>query len=128
MGFDSVMAMLLLSSATVLILKSFGFRGAPLVAVIVMLSVLSLYEGALVEMAGLFSYLGELSSGGEYIGTALKVVGISYLSGVSTDICREIGEGGIAKCISLVTKLELLTISAPYVKEILESLLALGEG
>ena len=128
MGFDSVMAMLLLSSATVLILKSFGFRGAPLVAVIVILSVLSLYESALVEMAGLFSYLGELSSGGEYIGTALKVVGISYLSGVSTDICREIGEGGIAKCISLVTKLELLTISAPYVKEILESLLALGEG
>ena len=122
------MAMLLLSCATVLILKSFGFRGAPLVAVIVILSVLSLYESALVEMAGLFSYLGELSSDGEYISTALKVVGISYLSGVSTDICREIGEGGIAKCISLVTKLELLTLSAPYVKEILELLLTLGEG
>ena len=125
MSFDSVMAVLLLSMAAVVILKSFGFRGAPLVAILVTLVAISLYEGAISEIYGVFSYLGELSESEEYVNAALKVVGISYLSGISADVCREMGEGGIAKTVSLVTKLELLALCVPYIKEILAALLSL---
>lgn len=126
-GFESVMALLLLGAASVLLLKSFGFRAAPLVAVIVMLTAVSLYEPALRESGEAVAYLGELSGAKEYTRAALKVVGVSYLSGISRDVVTELGEGGIAKGISLVTRLELLFISLPFIKEMLSALISLME-
>lgn len=126
-SFESVTALLLLGCASVLVLKSFGFRGAPLVAVIVTLTAVSLYEPALRESGEVVAYLGELSGAQDYTRAALKVVGVSYLSGISRDVVTELGEGGIAKGISLVTRLELLLISLPFVKEMLSALLSLME-
>ena len=124
-GFDSVMALILLSAAAVLILKSFGFRGAPLVTVLLGVTLLSEYTELFGEISSVFSSLESAENVSEYVSAALKVVGISYLSGISADICREIGETGAAKIISVVTRLELVLFSLPYVKEILSSLLSL---
>ena len=126
-SFESVMALLLIGCASVLLLKSFGFRAAPLVAVIVTLAAVSLYEPALRESGEVVAYLGELSGAKEYTCAALKVVGVSYLSGISRDVVTELGEGGIAKGISLVTRLELLFISLPFIKEMLSALISLME-
>lgn len=126
-GFGSMMALLLLAAACVLILKNFGFRGAPLVAAVVSVSALSSYESAFSEIFGVFGYLAEVSEAGEYVAAALKVVGISYLSGISCDVCREIGESGIARTVSLITRLEVILVCLPYVKEILSSLVSLTE-
>ena len=127
LGFSRALGILLLGAVSVLILKCFGFRGAPLVAVVALLVAVSYYESALGEIFGLFSYLSESSGAALYVSAALKVVGISYLSGLSIDVCREIGEGGIAKGISLLTRLELILISLPYIKEILSSVSSLME-
>ena len=126
-GFESVMALLLLSSSSVLILKSFGFRGAPLVGVIAALVAISSYASLLGEVSGIISELGAASGAGEYVRAALKVVGISYLSGISRDTVSELGESGIARCIGVITRLELLSVSAPFIKEMLSSLLSLME-
>ena len=126
-SFESVMALLLIGCASVLLLKSFGFRAAPLVAVIVMLTAVSVYEPALRESGEVVAYLGELSGAKEYTSAALKVVGVSYLSGISRDVVTELGESGIAKSISLVTRLELLFISLPFIKEMLSALVSLME-
>lgn len=124
-GFSRVLGVLLLGAVSALILKCFGFRGAPLVAVVALLLALSYSESALAEVFGLFSYLSESSGASLYVSAALKAVGISYLSGISIDVCKEIGESGIAKGISLLTKLELILISVPYIKEILSSVSSL---
>ena len=127
-GFDTALALLFLGAVSVFVLKSFGFRGAPIVALVSAISVLSLYEPALRESSELITYLGEVSGARDYTRAALKVVGVSYLSGISRDIVTELGEGGIAKCISLVTRLELLFISLPFIKEMLATAISLAEG
>lgn len=124
-GFESLVALLLLAAASVFILKSFGFRGAPLVSVVAVLVAISSLESAFREISDLAVYLGEISGAREYVRAALKVVGISYLSGIGLDVCREIGEAGISRCISLLTRIELLLISMPLVKEMLVSLVSL---
>lgn len=124
-SFDSVLACLLLTAVSVLILKSFGFRGAPLVSVIAIVCIASYYSEALVSVGSLFGELSDTAEVGKYVSGALKIVGISYLSGLSRDVCIEIGESGIAKAVSVVTKLELLLLTVPYIKEILSSLLLL---
>ena len=125
-GFSSALGMLLVGAASALILKCFGFRGAPLVAVMALLAALSCYEGALKEIFSLFGYLSEFSGASAYVSAALKVIGVSYLSGISIDVCREIGEGGIAKGIAVLTKLELVLISLPYIKDILGAVSSLS--
>lgn len=125
-GFSSALGILLLGAVSALILKCFGFRGAPLVGVAALLLAVSCYGEALGEIFGIFSYLSDSSGASEYVSAALKVVGISYLSGISIDVCREIGEGGIAKGIALLTRLELILLSLPYIKEILSSVSSLA--
>ena len=124
-GFESLVALLLLAASSVLILKSFGFRGAPLVGVVAVLVAISSYESTVREVSALVSYLGDVSGAEKYVKAALKVVGISYLSGIGGDVAREMGENGIAKCISLVAKLELLAVAMPFIKEMLSSLISL---
>ena len=125
LDYNAALGTLLVCAASVLILKSFGFRGAPLVTVIAVITLISGYGNALLGVSDVFSELGAFSGLSEYVSAALKVVGISYLSGISSELCREIGEGGLAKAISTVTKLELVLLSLPYVKQILSSVLSL---
>ena len=56
-----------------------------------------------------------------YAKTALKIVGIGYLSGISSDVCKELGESGVAKCIGVLAKLELACIVTPLICEILKT-------
>ena len=50
----------------------------------------------------------------------LKTVGISLAVETTSDICRDAGEGAIASKIELLGKTELLLISIPLLKNILE--------
>ena len=124
-SFDGALAFLLLAAVSVLVLKSFGFRGAPLVSVIAIVSLVSYYSEALLSVSSLFGELSDTAEVGGYVSAALKIVGISYLSGISRDVCLEIGESGIAKAVSVVTRLELILLTVPYIKEILSALLLL---
>lgn len=125
--FFAVIGALLLVAASALLLKSFGFRGAPVVAAVGIVAALSYYGEALSEIFAVFTYLDTVSDTGEYVSAALKIIGISYLSGISADVCREIGEGGVAKCISVITRLELIALSLPFIKEIISLALSLAD-
>jgi hypothetical protein len=52
----------------------------------------------------------------------LKIAGIGFLSGVTADVCRELGEGGAARGVLLAGRIEMLCIALPY----LEKIIALG--
>ena len=53
---------------------------------------------------------------GEYL---MKILGIGYLSGICSDVCKELGESGIASLVVTVAKLESFAIVAPLIVEIL---------
>lgn len=122
--FLSVVGFLLLSAAVAVLIKGMGFKGAEL---FVTLAVVIFFGIAIDAVAilkdGIFASL--IVEGVEsYAADAMKLVGVGYLGGIGSDICRELGEGGIAKCIGIATGIEMLMLALPYAEDIME--LALG--
>lgn len=111
----------LLLAVMAMMLRSFGFRGAvvfSLFAVTVIFSTAASELVALVDKMGLDVLLsGEAA---KYTSAIAKVVGCGYLFGISADMCRELGEAGIAKAVIVCGRIEILLIAAPYFAEILK--------
>ena len=123
MDFEAVFGTLLLCAAALLILRTLGYRGVPVIAatvpVILCGAVIRGVTEAIEPLRSL-AYAPELA---EYMGAAFKVLGIGYLGGIGSDACRELGEVGIAKCISLAARAELIVITVPYIVKIVETLI-----
>ncbi len=116
--FSSAIAVLLLIAALSLILKNFGFRGAPVFVSVALVFVISCFDEGFITIKNTYTELISYADIGEYSSAAMKVVGIGYLSGISSDICREIGENGVAKCIAVISKLEIIGIAAPFLCQV----------
>lgn len=100
------------------ILRELGFKGSRLVLLLGMISVIGAsvtYVGKLIELYGM---LGMGSD--EYAVAMIKIVGIGYVFGICADICSELGEVGLANAVCLFGRIEAVTLSAPFVKMIVE--------
>ena len=60
----------------------------------------------------------KLDSG--YVGIILRGIGITYLTGMACEICRSVGENGIAGTIETVGRAELLLMCVPLFRDLLE--------
>lgn len=101
------------------ILKESGFRGSRLLsALVIVISFAQALTGIRRLIGSIFSFsLGtEIESS---VGYVLKIVGVSYVFGISSDLCREIGEGGIAAAILTVGRVEIILLSLPAISEII---------
>ena len=100
------------------ILKEFGFKGSKLVLIIATVSII----GASALSAGsIFSLIKGLSGdNSEYAVAMLKIIGVGYVFGVCADICSELGEGGLSNAVCLFGRVEIVTISLPFIKRIIE--------
>ena len=69
----------------------------------------------------LFGY-SELFSGEsmEYVSAIVKIVGAGYIFGIGADVCRELGEGGIANGVAVAGHVEIFVITLPFLKKILD--------
>lgn len=109
---------LVLSMAAVL-LKDLGFRGAAVFSAFGLVALLSLCTEQLLSFS---QALAEIAKETALLDTAvsvLKITGVGILMGVSADVCRELGETGIARGVSLAGRLEILTIALPYLRKII---------
>ena len=109
----------LLALAVILLGRELGWRGAPLIAVSVLLSAVGLVLPTLRSVNSYYSTLFlELNLSG-IAKTAIKLIGLGYLVGIVSDICKELGEGLIAKGVLLVGRVEIISIVAPYFFEVI---------
>ena len=119
-----VVGFLILSAIVAVLIKGMGFKGAELFVTLAA----AVFFGIAIEAVGMLkeSIFASLAVDGveSYTTDAMKLVGVGYLGGIGSDICREMGEGGIAKCIGIATGIEMLALALPYAEEIIE--LALG--
>ena len=60
-----------------------------------------------------------------YLQTLLKALGVSYAAELATQICSDLGEGGLAVKVGLMGKLCVFTLTAPLMMTILEMILEL---
>ncbi len=102
------------------LLSEYGFKGKKLFSVTACVVLLTLGCGLLGEAFGKINGFGALAGIGEAAGVAVKIVGAGYVFGISSDVCRELGEGGVANVLTLVGRLEIFVIVLPYITKILE--------
>lgn len=60
-----------------------------------------------------------------YLQTLLKALGISYAAELASQVCMDLGEGGLAVKVGLMGKLCVFTLTAPLLMTILEMILEL---
>ena len=116
-----IIALGILLSLMALLLRGFGFRGIGAFAALATVTLVSLVIGELSYFSDLFGY-SKLFSGEamEYVSAIVKIVGSGYIFGVGADICRELGENGIANGVAVAGRVEIFVITLPFLKKILD--------
>ena len=56
----------------------------------------------------------------QYIEILLKTLAIAYITNISSDICKDCGEGNIASAVEMKGKVEIILLSLPLLEGILE--------
>lgn len=110
----------LLLTFTGFLLRSFGWRGAPVFAAVA--AAVIIFESG-ENLGYIFGSVKNIGSGvgiSELVGAAIKVLGIGYLFGICADLCRELGEAGIAKACEVVGRVEIIAVVIPYFEEIIK--------
>lgn len=117
-GIESLISVALLATAAATLLKGLGFRGAAIFSAAVMTLMLGY---AISSARPVFELIGGIADGSaEYTQAAVKIVGIGYATGITADICRELGENGIARAVLFGAKIEMILIALPHVYRITE--------
>ena len=110
----------LILTASAFLLKNFGWRGAPIFTAVALILFISEAEGELEYIFSSIKKIGNESGIDDALSAAVKVLGIGYLFGICADICRELGEAGIAKAVEVVGRVEIIAVVIPYFQEIIK--------
>lgn len=110
----------LILTVSAFLLKNFGWRGAPIFTAIALVLFISEAEGELEYIFSSIKKIGSESGIENALSAAIKVLGIGYLFGVCSDVCRELGETGIAKAVEIVGRVEIIAVVVPYFEEIIK--------
>lgn len=65
---------------------------------------------------------GYFSAYASYIKLLVKIIGITYLAEVSSDLCKDAGAGALASQIELFGKLSILVLCMPVMTSLLETI------
>jgi stage III sporulation protein AD len=103
------------------VLKNAKSNIAPLlscaVSVFILFYVASSLAGVIEELKILQSYI---SISSKYVGILIKVVGISYLTQLASDICRDNGYSAVAGQLEIFCKITIALLSMPVVLALFE--------
>lgn len=99
------------------LLKELGFKGAKLV---IILGTVSVICSAIISAGEIFASIKGMDSEREYVVTMLKMIGVGYISGICSDICSDLGENSLSSAVCLFGRVEIVTLSLPYIKRIVE--------
>lgn len=64
--------------------------------------------------------LGTIDYAPDFVKILLKAIVICVLSDLSSNICKDSGNGSIAVCIDVVTKVILLSLTLPIIEKLVE--------
>ena len=90
--------------------------------------------GMLMTLAGtVLSFVTELTEGtapldGETWSILLKALGIAFITETAASICRDSGEGTLAGWVEMAGKLEILLLSFPLIRTVMDTVKMLLAG
>lgn len=103
------------------LLREAGFKGYRLVSVLGVTGIFLFALSSFEEIAKGLNIISEDYGIKDTLRYAIKAVGIGYVFSVSADMCRDLGEGGVASAVELAGRLELVLLSMPILSEILKT-------
>lgn len=91
-----------------------------------LLAGLLIFSLMVVRLASVLRVIGELTSRARidnlYLNTILKVVGVAYVAGFGSEVCRDAGEGAIATKIEFAGKVIIMIMALPIMVAVLETI------
>ena len=115
-----VCAVALLTVIVGTVLSELGFKGKKLISILAILIMLTMIGDGITALVDKLTAFSELTGIGDAARSALKVVGIGYLFGFTSDVCRELGEVGVASAVGIVGRVEAFLAVLPYFEKTLE--------
>ncbi len=115
--FPALCAAALTAAVSLLLLREFGFRGAPVAAALCGILLLLGYAGRFSEPVSELLSLTGRSGVREAAGAVLKVIGVGALASLTASVCEEIGEKSVSRAVTLAAKAEIFLIVFPYLSE-----------
>ncbi len=98
---------------------------------ITLAAILLMFSGTLPRIAILindiqsFSAINSISR--DYVGPVVKIIGISYLCEISSNLCLDAGERTLSNHVETVGKIAIAFIALPIVEEVFSMILGLLE-
>jgi stage III sporulation protein AD len=102
------------------LLRELGWRGAAAFSVFGAAVFFTFLADGLSDVAGGISRISELGGMTELAGQIMKILGASYIFGIASDICADLGEKTVASVLVAVGRVEIFLIALPYFIKIAE--------
>lgn len=108
----------LLLACLCVVLRECSFGAYRTVAVVGCVGLLTVAVG---RIGGLFEALGSSLGGSTaaLCADVLRILGVGYVYGSCAEVCRGVGENGIASAVETVGRVEILWLAVPALREIL---------
>ena len=121
-----IVAIGVLGAVLSIILKKQVPQIALLIAITCSVLIFLIVLPMLTETVQLLSRLGELAGGdGAYIGIAIRVIGVAYMTELGASVCSDAREGAIATKIDMAGRGIILVMSIPIIVDILRIVMGL---
>ena len=127
MGWGRIGGIALTGLSALLILRAYK----PEWAVFLRIAVTVVSLGLVLSLAGtVMDYVTALSAAtgaldGESWAILLKALGVAFLTETAASVCRDSGEAGLATWVETAGKLEILLLSFPLIRTVMDTVAAL---
>lgn len=115
-----ICALAIVAALCFFLLSELKWHGAPLIALLCFIGILSAARTHLTELGGVAAALAQRTEILDSVSAILRIIGVGYLAGISSDVCAELGVGRIGSAVSLIGRLEMIAIAAPFFLRILD--------
>ncbi len=119
-SFPGALILLLTSAILAVIMKGLGFRGTSIFTALIYLVLVRNAAMMLGEISDVMKDFAADSGAEKYILAAARIIGIGYLGYAVSEVCRELGESGISGAVLTATRMEIILLSLPYIREIFD--------
>ena len=103
-----------------LLLQEAGYRGARLLSLAAVVTLLLFAVGSISDIFASLLPLIELGGISEAAECAMKVIGIGYVTGICRDISLDMGQQAVAGALLTVGRVEIILVILPAITDIVK--------
>ena len=103
-----------------LMLQEIGYRGARLLSVGVVLSLLLFAVGSISDILSALKPIIELGGISDASECAIRIIGIGYITGMCRDISLDMGQQAVAGSLTTVGRVEIMLVVLPFITDIVK--------